>query len=76
MNEAGRNEAGRKDNRFQDDSNGNTLTKADSTGTTTYAWDFENRLSSVTVPGTGGTVSFKYDPFGRVGGSFRLIGPN
>lgn len=33
--------------------------------TTTYAWDFENRLTSVTLPGSGGTVSFKYDPFGR-----------
>jgi RHS repeat-associated protein len=47
------------------DNNGNTLTKADSTGTTTYAWDFENRLTSVALPGSGGTVSFKYDPFGR-----------
>jgi RHS repeat-associated protein len=47
------------------DNNGNTQTKIDSTGTTTYAWDFENRLTSVTLPGTGGTVSFKYDPFGR-----------
>jgi len=26
--------------------------------------DFENRLSSVTLPGTGGTITFKYDPFG------------
>jgi len=33
--------------------------------TTTYAWDFENRLSSVTLPGSGGTVSFANDPFGR-----------
>jgi len=33
--------------------------------TTTYAWDYENRLSSVTLPGSGGTVSFAYDPFGR-----------
>jgi RHS repeat-associated protein len=33
--------------------------------TTTYAWDYENRMSSVTLPGSGGTVSFKYDPFGR-----------
>ena len=33
--------------------------------TTSYAWDFENRLTSVTLPGSGGTVSFKYDPFGR-----------
>ena len=24
------------------DGNGNTLTKADSSGTTTYNWDFEN----------------------------------
>ncbi len=47
------------------DNNGNTLTKVDSTGTTTYAWDFENRLTSVTLPGSGGTVSFRYDPFGR-----------
>ena len=47
------------------DYNGNTQTKTDSTGTTTYTWDFENRLISVALPGTGGTVSFKYDPFGR-----------
>ena len=37
----------------------------DSTGTTTYTWDFENRLTSVALPGTGGTVTSKYDPFGR-----------
>jgi YD repeat-containing protein len=36
-----------------------------SSGTTTYAWDFENRLTSVVLPGSGGTVSLKYDPFGR-----------
>jgi RHS repeat-associated protein len=47
------------------DNNGNTLTKVVGSNTTTYAWDFENRLSSVTLPGSGGTVSFKYDPFGR-----------
>jgi RHS repeat-associated protein len=47
------------------DNNGNALTKVDSTGTTTYAWDFENRLSSVTLPGSGGTITFKYDPLGR-----------
>ena len=29
---------------FTYDGNGNTLTKADSSGTTTYNWDFENRL--------------------------------
>jgi RHS repeat-associated protein len=43
------------------DANGSTL--SDPTGKT-YNWDFENRLSSVFVPGTG-TVTFKYDPFGR-----------
>ncbi len=47
------------------DNNGNSITKTDSTGTTSYAWDFENRLTTVTLPGSGGTVSFKYDPFGR-----------
>src|SRR2546427_5447083 len=47
------------------DSNGNTLTSVTGSNTTTYAWDFENQLSSVTLPGSGGTVSFKYDPFGR-----------
>ncbi len=47
------------------DSNGNTILKTDSTGTTSYAWDFENRLTSVTLPGSNGTVTFKYDPFGR-----------
>lgn len=47
------------------DANGNTTSKTDSTGTTNYTWDFEDRLTQVTLPGTGGTVSFKYDPFGR-----------
>jgi RHS repeat-associated protein len=47
------------------DSNGNTQTRVVGSNTTTYAWDFENRMSSVTLPGSGGTVSFKYDPFGR-----------
>jgi RHS repeat-associated protein len=32
---------------------------------TSYSWDFENRLTQVTLPGSSGTVSFKYDPFGR-----------
>jgi RHS repeat-associated protein len=50
---------------FTYDNNGNTLTKVNSSGTTQYAWDFENRLNSVVLPGTGGIVTFKYDPFGR-----------
>jgi RHS repeat-associated protein len=47
------------------DNNGNALTKVVGSNTTTFAWDYENRLTSVTLPGSGGTVSFKYDPFGR-----------
>jgi RHS repeat-associated protein len=47
------------------DSNGNTVTKTVGSNTTTYAWDYENRLTSVTLPGSGGTVTFKYDPLGR-----------
>jgi RHS repeat-associated protein len=43
------------------DNNGNTLTDASGKS---YTWDFENRLVSAAVPGTG-TVAFKYDPFGR-----------
>jgi RHS repeat-associated protein len=44
------------------DNNGNLKTKSDGTQ---YNWDFENRLTSVVLPGAGGTVSFKYDGFGR-----------
>jgi RHS repeat-associated protein len=47
------------------DSDGNAISKTDSTGTTDYSWDYEGRLASVTLPSSGGTVSFKYDPFGR-----------
>jgi len=47
------------------DSNGNTITSMTGSNTTQYFWDFEYRLASVTLPGTGGTVTFKYDPFGR-----------
>jgi RHS repeat-associated protein len=43
------------------DNNGNTLTGASGKS---YTWDFENRLTQAIVPGTG-TVTFKYDPFGR-----------
>ena len=47
------------------DANGNTIVKTDGTGSTSYTWDFENRLTSVILPGSGGTVAFKYDQFGR-----------
>lgn len=44
------------------DANGSTLTDP---GGRSYTWDFENRLTQVTLSGTGGTVAFKYDAFGR-----------
>ena len=47
------------------DKNGNPYTKVDATGTTSYTWDFDNRLTKEVLPGTAGTVTFKYDPFGR-----------
>jgi RHS repeat-associated protein len=47
------------------DNNGNTKTKTTAAGTTAYTWDFENRLTQVALPGTTGTVTYKYDPFGR-----------
>jgi RHS repeat-associated protein len=48
------------------DKNGNVKTKVDATGTITYNWDYyTNKLTSVVLPNGGGTVSFKYDPFGR-----------
>ncbi|HEV3481173.1 MAG TPA: RHS repeat-associated core domain-containing protein [Candidatus Acidoferrales bacterium] len=56
------------------DNNGIMLTKTDSTGTTTYTWDFENRLTSVALPGSGGTVTFKYDPFGGRAQKSSLLG--
>jgi len=47
------------------DSNGNQTSTTGVSGTMSYAWDYENRLTSVVLPGTGGTVYFDYDPFGR-----------
>ena len=41
------------------------MSKTESSGTTQYSWDFEGRLTLVTLPGSGGTVIYKYDPFGR-----------
>ena len=45
----------------------------DASGTTTYIWDLENRLTQVALPGSGGTVTFKYAPFGR---RVQKSGPN
>jgi RHS repeat-associated protein len=46
------------------DANGNLISKTDSTGTTQYSWDFENRLRQVTLP-NGNVISYKFDPLGR-----------
>jgi RHS repeat-associated protein len=46
------------------DNNGNMTAKTESTGTTQFAWDFENRLTQVVTP-TLGSVSYKYDALGR-----------
>ena len=43
------------------DNNGNTLTKTDGTGTTTYTWDFQSRLTSVHQPDQA-AVTLKYIP--------------
>ena len=45
------------------DLNGNLKTKTDATGTTTYSWDYEDRL--VKVAGPGGTVTYEYDVDGN-----------
>ncbi len=47
------------------DANGNTLSHTSGSNVTTYTWDFENRLTGVTLPSSEGTVSYQYDPFGR-----------
>ncbi len=49
---------------YSSDANGNQLAKTDGTGTTTFTWDFENRLRQVTN-GNGSTVFYKYDALGR-----------
>jgi hypothetical protein len=40
---------------------------------TQHSWHFENRMTSITLPGSGGTVTLKYDPFGRR--IYRPFGP-
>jgi len=48
---------------FTYDDNGNTISKSDSNGTTTYAYDYENRLISAITPSH--TATYSYDPFGK-----------
>ncbi len=44
--------------------NGNMISKSDASGTTQFAWDFENRLVQVVTP-SAGSASYKYDALGR-----------
>lgn len=46
------------------DLEGQTTTKSEAKGTTTYNWDARGRLTSVAMPG-GQTVSYSYDALGR-----------
>ncbi len=46
------------------DANGNMVSKTDSSGTTSYVYDSENRLIELVTPNTQ-LVTYKYDPFGR-----------
>lgn len=46
------------------DTNGNLISKTDPGGSTQYSWDFENRLTQVTLP-NGKVVTYKYDALGR-----------
>src|SRR5512138_2004446 len=46
------------------DGNGNRATKVDASGTTSYSYDFENRLTRVDKPG-GMYVAYAYDALGR-----------
>jgi RHS repeat-associated protein len=46
------------------DNNGNLSTKTDSSGTTQYYYDHENRLTRVLLPSTT-VINYKYDALGR-----------
>jgi RHS repeat-associated protein len=50
---------------YTHDADGNVTAETNTNGTTQFSWDFENRLTQVTLPGTSGMVTFMYDPFGR-----------
>lgn len=56
--------AGYNGSAFIYDSNGNTIAKMDTTGTTGYTYNYANRLTRVDFPG-GGYAEYKYDVRGR-----------
>ena len=49
---------------FTYDANGNLTTKIDASGSWTYTWDYENRLTQASLSG-GVTVDYSYDALGR-----------
>ena len=49
---------------FDFDDNGNMIRKSDTTGTTRYEYDGENRLTKVILPDNS-EVEYHYDPFGN-----------
>lgn len=49
---------------YTSDGNGNRRTKTNAAGTTTYTYDFQNRLARIDVPG-GGWATYDYDALGR-----------
>ncbi len=66
------------------DNNGNLTgqTEKATSEHTSYAYTTENQLKQVTLPGSGGIVTFKYDPLGRriekatPAGTFRYVYDN
>lgn len=50
-------------NTYEYDLNGNLISKTDASGTTTYTWDYEDRLVQVTSP--TGTITYEYDADGN-----------
>jgi RHS repeat-associated protein len=58
---------------FVYDNNGNMTSRTDSSGTTQYIWDFENRLRQVIKP-DGTSVNYKYNALGQR--TERYVGAN
>lgn len=48
------------------DADGNTTSRTDATGTTSYGYDTLNRLTAKTLPAVGTPLTLSYDPIGNV----------
>ena len=51
-------------NKYSYDANGNTISKTDASGVTSYQFDFENRLIKAVMPNNT-VAQYKYDALGR-----------